>query len=143
MELVRSEPLSSQHGIRDRLSAIGYEATQSTISRDLEELGLVRVRDASGALRYARPNEAAASGRTARVRTLLAEFVTSFDASGNLVVVKTTPGAANALAEALDRSGMEGVLGTVAGDDTVLLVASEGTRGRVLVKRLREMAASP
>jgi transcriptional regulator of arginine metabolism len=143
LELVRSEPLASQQEIRDRLAALGHLATQSTISRDLEELGLVRVRDAAGHLRYARPGEAAAVGATERVRTLMAEFVTSIDASGNLVVVKTTPGAANALAEAVDRSGMEGVLGTIAGDDTVLLVAAEGAKGRALARGLRELAGVP
>ena len=138
-ELVRTQPLSSQHEIKDHLAELGYEATQSTISRDLEELGLVRIRDAGGHLRYGQPNDTAALGAASRLRTLLSEFLVSVDSSSNLVVVKTTPGAANAVADVLDRAGIEGVLGTIAGDDTVLVIAAEGTKGRALAKRLAEL----
>ena len=62
--------------------------------------------------------------------------------NGNLVVLKTTPGAANAVADVLDRAGVEGVLGTIAGDDTVLVIAAEGTRGRVLAKKLGELGGA-
>jgi transcriptional regulator of arginine metabolism len=139
MELVRTRPLASQHEIREHLSALGHEATQSTISRDLEELGLVRIRDGGGRLRYGRPDDAAALGAKVRLRTLLAEFLTSVASSGNLVVLKTTPGAANAVAETLDHAGVEGVLGTIAGDDTLLVIAAEGTKGKALAKRLAEL----
>jgi transcriptional regulator of arginine metabolism len=143
MELVRTQPLASQHEMAERLGALGYEATQSTISRDLEELGLVRIRDADGRLRYGQPRETAALGAAARLRTLLSEFLVSVDSSGNLVVLKTTPGAANAVADVLDRSGLPGVIGTIAGDDTVLVVAAEGTKGRTLAKRFSELGGTP
>ena len=143
MELVRTQPLASQHEMAERLAALGYEATQSTISRDLEELGLVRIRDAGGRLRYGQPRDTAALGASARLRTLLSEFLVSVDSSGNLVVLKTTPGAANAVADVLDRAGMEGVIGTIAGDDTVLVVAAEGTKGRTLAKRFSELGGTP
>jgi transcriptional regulator of arginine metabolism len=135
-ELVRTQPLASQHEIREHLAQLGYEATQSTISRDLEELGLVRIRDAGGNLRYGQPNDTTALGASQRLRMLLSEFLVSVASSGNLVVLKTTPGAANAVADVLDRAGVDGVLGTIAGDDTVLVVAAEGTRGSALAKRL-------
>ena len=143
MELVRTQPLSSQHEIQEQLAQIGYEATQSTISRDLEELGLVRIRDAGGHLKYGWPNDTAALGAAARLRTLLSEFLVSVDSSANLVVVKTTPGAANAVADVLDRAGVEGVLGTIAGDDTVLVIAAEGTKGKALVRRFAELGGMP
>jgi len=142
-ELVRTQPLASQHEIQDHLARLGYEATQSTISRDLEELGLVRIRDAGGHLRYGLPNDAAALGAASRLRTLLSEFLVSVAASGNLVVLKTTPGAANAVADVLDRAGVAGVLGTIAGDDTVLVVAAEGTKGSTLAKRLGDLGGQP
>lgn len=142
-ELVRTQPLSSQHEIQEHLAELGYEATQSTISRDLEELGLVRIRDAGGHLRYGWPNDTAAVGAPARLRTLLSEFLVSVDASGNLVVLKTTPGAANAVADVLDRAGVDGVLGTIAGDDTVLVVAAEGKKGRSLARRFAELGGRP
>jgi transcriptional regulator of arginine metabolism len=139
MELVRKVPLASQHEIRDHLAAMGHHATQSTISRDLEELGLVRVRDGNGKPRYAAPAEARAAGVHARFRAVLAEFAIAIEPSGNLVLIRTTPGAAQAVGEAMDRAGVEGVLGTVAGDDTLLVVASESVRGRAVAKRLREL----
>jgi transcriptional regulator of arginine metabolism len=139
MELVRTQPLSSQHEIQEHLAVLGYEATQSTISRDLEELGLVRIRDTAGHLKYGWPNDTAALGAASRLRTLLSEFLVSVDSSSNLVVVKTTPGAANAVADVLDRAGVDGVLGTIAGDDTVLVIAAEGTKGKTLAKRLAEI----
>jgi transcriptional regulator of arginine metabolism len=143
MELVRTQPLASQHEMAERLATLGYEATQSTISRDLEELGLVRIRDVDGRLRYGQPRDMAALGASARLRTLLSEFLVSVDSSGNLVVLKTTPGAANAVADVLDRSGLPGVIGTIAGDDTVLVVAAEGTKGRTLAKRFSELGGTP
>jgi transcriptional regulator of arginine metabolism len=100
---------------------------------------LVRVRDPEGHLRYALPGDAGPAGARSRLRALFAEFVTSVEASGNLVVVTTPAGAANAVAEALDHAGVEGMLGTVAGDNTILIVAREGMRGRTLAKRLREI----
>ncbi len=139
MELVRDRSLASQHEIQERLSELGHRATQSTISRDLEELGLVRIRDGDGRLRYGRPSDTAALGAAARLRALLAEFLISVAASGNLVVLKTTPGAANAVGETLDRAGVEGVLGTIAGDDTLLVVAADGTRGKALARRIEEL----
>jgi len=143
MELVRTQPLGSQHEIRSRLSELGYEATQSTISRDLEELGLVRIRDADGHLRYGQPNDTAALGAASRLRTLLSEFLISVASSGNLVVLKTTPGAANAVADVLDRAGVDGLLGSIAGDDTILLIAAEGTKGKVLAHRMAELGGLP
>ncbi|HJP65305.1 MAG TPA: arginine repressor [Actinomycetota bacterium] len=139
LELVRKEPLSTQEEIRAQLESIGHPATQSTISRDLEELGLVRVRDPDGHFRYALPTEASAAGARARLRALFAEFVSRVDSSGNIVVVTTPAGAANAVAEALDRAGVEGILGTIAGDDTIMIVAKEGVRGKALAKQLREV----
>jgi len=136
MELVRTQPLASQHEIQEHLSQLGYEATQSTISRDLEELGLVRIRDSEGHLKYGWPNDTAALGAASRLRTLLSEFLVSVASSGNLVVLKTTPGAANAVADVLDRASMEGVLGTIAGDDTVLVVAPSERDARTLAREL-------
>ncbi len=143
LELVRRMPMSSQHEIQQELARIGHDATQSTISRDLEELGLVRVRDTEGRLRYALPTEAAATAVATRLRMLLSEFVISVEASGNLVVVVTPPGAANAVAEALDHAAVDGILGNVAGDNTILIIAKEGVKGKAVAERLRELGGLP
>ena len=140
LELLRREPVGSQQEIRDRLARAGFPATQSTISRDLEELGLVRVRDGEGNLRYADPNDVAAPRSDRHLRAVLAEFVAGVEASGNIVVVWTPPGAASAVAEVLDHATLPGVLATVAGDNTILVVVREGMRSGAVAKRLRELA---
>ena len=140
LELVRREPLASQQAILDRLRELGYEITQPTVSRDLDELGLARIRDASGHLRYAAPQETAPLGREDELRRVLQEFALGIVASGNLVVVRTPPGAANAVAQVLDRVEIDDVIGTVAGDDTILVVAREGVRGRTVQRRLERLS---
>jgi len=146
LDAVRREPLGSQEQIRARLSQLGYDATQSTISRDLEELGLVRIRDGEGHHRYAELADAASANGNHHVPSLqglLREFALAVETSGNLVLVKTPPGAANAVAQGLDSTTLDGLLGTVAGDDTILVVATSGSAGRTLAASLREMAGLP
>jgi transcriptional regulator of arginine metabolism len=139
LELIRREPLGSQEQIRTRLSRLGHPATQSTISRDLEELGLVRVRGPDGRQRYI----AAGNGEPYPVvplEALLREFVMDVESSGNLLVVKTLPGAANAVADGLDRAALPEALGTVAGDNTILVVLREKVSARRTARRLRATA---
>lgn len=139
LELVRGEALGSQREILERLRARGFEVTQPTVSRDVEELGLARMRDDRGRLRYASPQDAAAAVPVERLRRVLREFVLGMEASGNLVVIITPPGAANTVAEALDHAGLDDVIGTVAGDNTILAVAREGVRGRTVRARLQDL----
>ena len=145
LELVRDEPLGSQEQIRARLAEVGYEATQSTISRDLEELGLVRVRDGGGNLRYAELADGNGSNgyHAPPLETLLREFALDVEVSGNIVLVKTPPGAANALAKGLDESTLKGLMGTVAGDDTILAVAATPSAGKSLAGSLKQLAGLP
>jgi transcriptional regulator of arginine metabolism len=146
LDAVRREPLGSQEQIRTRLGELGYDATQSTISRDLEELGLVRVRDGDGHLRYAELADAGSPNgnhHAPSLQGLLREFALAVETSGNLVLVKTPPGAANAVAQGLDTAPLHGLLGTVAGDDTILVVAKSGPAGRSLAVTIREMAGLP
>jgi transcriptional regulator of arginine metabolism len=115
----------SQTELAELLSGEGIQVTQATLSRDLEELGAVKV---SGA--YLIPEDGnrplrSAEQAPARLVRLLRELLTGVDASGNLVVLRTPPGAAQFLASALDRSGLPDVVGTIAGDDTILVVARE------------------
>ena len=140
LDLVRREPLGSQAAILERLRGQGFDVTQPTVSRDLEELGLVRVRDATGHLRYASPAEAGTNGHGIdRLHRVLAEFVLRLEASRNIVVVRTPPGSANTVAQVIDQVGLEDVIGTVAGDDTILVVTREGVRGSTVVKRLQDL----
>ncbi len=126
LTLVDRERLGSQDEIRVRLSSLGLEATQSTISRDVEELGLARIHDALG-LRYVLPGRADGRAAGSTLRRALEEFALSYvNGAGGMLVIRTPPGAANALAEAMDRAGLPDVAGTVAGDDTILVVPREG-----------------
>lgn len=139
LTLVDRERLSSQEDIRSHLRLLGVEATQSTISRDIEELGLARVHDREG-VRYVLPGGGTPPPPMGLLRRLLEEFALSFTAANNILVIRTPPGAAGALGEGLDRAGLDGVAGTVAGDDTILVVAREGVTASDLERVLRQVA---
>jgi transcriptional regulator of arginine metabolism len=130
-EIIRDRAVRSQGELAELLAADGVVATQATLSRDLEELGAIKVRGTDGtAAVYVIPEDGHAPLRAAeqapeRLRRLLRELLTGADASGNLVVLRTPPGAAQFLASAFDRSGLPEVVGTIAGDDTVVVVARE------------------
>jgi transcriptional regulator of arginine metabolism len=123
--LVGREPLASQEEIRSRLARLGIEAAQSTISRDVEELGLARVHDRTG-LHYVVPAEGEAPAPVALLRRLLDEFALSLTRAEAGLVIRTPPGAAAALAEGIDRVGLADVAGTIAGDNTILVLGREG-----------------
>jgi len=139
LDLVRHDSLGSQSAILGRLRKQGFEVTQPTVSRDLEELGLVRTRDDRGRLRYAPPSEAGNGHGPERLHRILAEYVVGLEPSGNLVVVRTPPGSANTVAQVIDQVGLKDVIGTVAGDDTILLVAKEGVRGTTILRLLQSL----
>ena len=130
LSLVSRERLASQDAIRERLATLGMPATQSTISRDVEELGLARMHD-QGGTRYVVPGEAVRAAPASLLHHALQEFALSFTrGAGQLLVVRTPPGAAAALGEAIDRSALAEVAGTIAGDNTILVVPREGSMAR-------------
>jgi transcriptional regulator of arginine metabolism len=138
-DLVARRPVRSQSELARLLAADGLVVTQATLSRDLEELGASKVRDGTGALRYAVDADGARASEDRLARTL-ADLLESAEPSGNLVVIRTPPGAANFLASALDRAGHPDVLGTVAGDDTVLVVTRRANGGAALARHLVRLA---
>ncbi|WP_306829353.1 arginine repressor [Nakamurella flavida] len=144
-EAIRAGAVHSQTELSNRLAAAGIEVTQATLSRDLDELGAIKVRGVDGGQpHYVIPEDGAprpAEGGTTRLARLLAELLVSHDASGNLAVLRTPPGAASFLASALDRAGLSDVVGTIAGDDTLLVVARDGLTGADLARRLAGLAA--
>ena len=142
--LLRTRQVSSQARVLDQLRAQGFDATQATISRDLDDLGAVKVRGPNGRLVYALPEPGNGAGAdTGEVRRMLGAWLLAVVPSGNLVVLRTPPGHAGALASALDRAGIAGVAGTVAGDDTILVVCNERTPGRVMARHLAALAVTP
>jgi transcriptional regulator of arginine metabolism len=140
VELIRNRAVRSQTELAELLAAHGVQVTQATLSRDLEELGAVKVGGA-----YLIPEDGKrplrdAEHAPARLIRLLRELLTGVDASGNLAILRTPPGAAQFLASALDRSGLTDVVGTIAGDDTILVVARDVTGGKALAEKLAEWA---
>jgi transcriptional regulator of arginine metabolism len=146
--IVESRPVHSQAELATVLNAEGFRVTQATLSRDLDELGAVKLRTPDGGQpAYVVPADGAplaarhrADDRPARLARLLNELLVSAEASGNIVVVRTPPGASNFLASALDRAGLPQVLGTVAGDDTILVVSRDPRGGEHLAQLLQSLA---
>ncbi len=151
VELLSRYQIRSQAELADLLARSGQRVTQGTVSRDLVELDAVRVRDGKGVLVYAVPGEggdrtprpatesAVAESRLAR---LCNELLVSAEASLNFVVLRTPPGAAQFLASAMDKAELAGVLGTIAGDDTVLVITRDANGGEPLATRFLALAES-
>ena len=138
LSLVARERLGTQEDIRARLAGMGLEATQSTISRDIEELGLARVHAHDG-VRYVVPGEGDAPAPLRMLQHLLEEFALSFALASAGVVIRTPPGAAAALAEGIDRVGLADVAGTIAGDNTILVLGREGVAPHRLERSLSQI----
>ena len=135
--ILSAASVRSQSELAVLLADEGIDVTQATLSRDLEELGAVKLRGADGGVGvYVVPEDGSpvrgVSGGTDRMSRLLGELLVSSDASGNLAVLRTPPGAAHYLASAIDRAALPQVVGTIAGDDTILVVAREPMTGAEL-----------
>jgi transcriptional regulator of arginine metabolism len=134
LRLVHEQPLSTQTELADALRREGYEVVQTTVSRDIHELGLIKVRHASGRLVYAFPEDGAYSEELSEALT---RWALTVEASGNLVVMTTPYGYASALAQAVDVARRPHIAGTIAGENTVLLVSREPLTGAELADELR------
>ena len=131
MRIVREQAISTQSELVAALRDSGHEVVQTTVSRDVHELGMIKVRVPSGRLVYALPG----TGDLDRLRAIAAamrRYALGVEATGNLVVVTTPSGYANALAQSLDEGGHSGIAGTVAGDNTIFVAAREGTSALAL-----------
>ena len=140
-KLLSQHAVASQEQLVALLAEEGVAATQATVSRDLDDLGAIKVRAAAGETVYAIP-ELPKDQRAPEdhLRRALGDWVVEVASSGNMVVLRTPPGTANVVGSALDRSGLPEVLGTVAGDDTLFVVVAEGRTGAQVADQLRELA---
>jgi transcriptional regulator of arginine metabolism len=136
LELIESRPVASQEDLRNLLRTRGWDVTQSTLSRDVHELRLARVPTGDG-VQYARA-DAASNGDEMRpsLEALLPQLVMSVDGVSELLVVRTSPGSAQTVAKALDTSRLADVIGTIAGDDTILIVCRSAAARERLERRL-------
>jgi transcriptional regulator of arginine metabolism len=139
--LLEEQAVSSQAQIVELLSSEGVLATQATVSRDLEELGAVKVRIPGGAMAYAVPEHSKdRSPPEDHLRRVMGDFVVDVAHSGNLALLRTSPGSAHVIGSALDRAGLPDVLGNVAGDDTIIIVCAEAAGGGAVAQHLAELA---
>lgn len=144
-EILQRRAVRSQTELAEALAEEGIAVAVATLSRDLDELGAVKLRAADGgAGRYIIPEDGSRApgipGGTDRLGRLLADLLVSADHSGNIAVLRTPPGAANFLASGLDRANLDDVVGTIAGDDTIFVMAREPVGGAELADRLASLA---
>ena len=140
-KLLSDNAVTSQGQLVDLLGTEGIAATQATVSRDLEDLGAIKVRVPGGETVYAIPELPKAQlAPEDHLRRVLGEWAADVVSSANLVVVRTPPGSAHVVASALDRAGIPEIVGTVAGDDTLLVVAEERVGGEKVAALLRDLA---
>lgn len=140
-ELVTSNTIRSQRQLAAMLETAGHRVAQATISRDLEAIGALKVRTSSGHQYRLTDDPVPNSAGDRDLRRVVDEFVDGFATSGNLLVVRTRPGAAHIVGSALDHARLDGMLGTVAGDDTLLVIASEQTGPDGLIAQLTALGA--
>ncbi len=139
--LIEQHTIRSQGELVDLLKAEGVGATQATVSRDLDDIGAIKVRIPGGDSAYAvpeLPKEQVAPED--HLRRVFGDWVVEVAHSGNLVILRTPPGSAHVVASALDRTGLTSVLGTVAGDDTLMVVVAEDTKASDVADRLSDLA---
>lgn len=141
-KLLAEEDITSQGRLVELLEADGFPVTQATVSRDLDALGAIKVRDDQGSVHYSlAPNAEQLSEAEIRMRRAINEFVEEVAVSENLVVLHTPPGAAHLVAGSVDRAVVPGVLGTIAGDDTLMIVADPEIGGASIAATIEEMGA--
>ena len=134
-DLIRGQRLASQEDLAERLASLGYAVTQATISRDLDQLGAVKVRR-SGQVSYALPDQVQSTAGP-RLAAVFRDWVRSIDCAANLVVIKTPPGSAHLVGFALDQSDLPEIVGTICGDDTIFVACRDASVADDLAAKLR------
>jgi len=139
-DLIRGEPLASQEEVTARLAELGFAVTQATVSRDLDQLGAVKVKR-GGVLSYSLPDQLGDSDwAAARLARIFADWVQSIEAAGNLVVLRTPPGSAHLVGLALDQARLPEVAGTICGDDTLFIALRDGVNPATIETRFKQLS---
>ena len=138
LRIIREKDVETQEELASELRTLGYKVTQATVSRDIRELKLIKVSAGGSGFKYSKPDrqETAVSDRLARILT---DSLVSVDYSGNMIVVKTLSGSANVAAEALDNLGWQEILGTIAGDNTIFIVARNEKDTEEITSRIHKL----
>ena len=139
LEIIEREPIDTQEQLQQRLQEQGIRCTQATISRDIKQLHLVKEPMGQGRYRYAVSVQRSRLNVADKLRTIFRESIVSVDSAQNIVVVKTMAGLANAAGAALDSMSIPTMVGSLAGDDTAILIMRDGESARVLCEEIHEM----
>ncbi|HEU0284878.1 MAG TPA: arginine repressor [Sphingomicrobium sp.] len=139
-DLVRSQSVSSQEELALRLGSLGFEVTQATVSRDLEQLGALKVRR-DGRISYALPEQLSTNGAAPRLAPVVRDWVRSVDVAATMVVLRTPPGSAHLVGVALDEVALPEVVGTICGDDTIFAACRSAADAEAIATKLRALAA--
>lgn len=139
MELISTTTVETQEQLLQLLQGAGFQATQATISRDIKELRIVKEQTTLGTYRYAPASREVTDSTSGKLNTIFRECVTSFDYAQNIIIIRTLPGLAGAAASALDALKMRDMLGTLAGDDTVMVVMRDSNTAAGFCGEIRSM----
>ena len=139
IDLISNNEINTQEELTERLKKLGYNSTQATISRDIKELRLIKIASSNGNYKYSVSESEADSGFVPRVKNIFKECVIKLDVAQNLVVIKTITGMGNAAAFALDSMKISEIIGTVAGDDTVLIILKDNETAENFFEQTKEM----
>lgn len=138
-EIITKVAIHTQEELADRLREAGYDVTQATVSRDIKEMGLIKVPTPDEDYRYASPGTAHPVNSSERLKRRMRETVVTINDSENLIVIRTIPGNAQALADLIDKGNWEEIIGTVAGDDTILLIIKPLSAVAEIRKRITDI----
>ncbi len=139
LEIISNEAIETQEQLLNRLQTRGIRCTQATISRDIKQLHLIKEPVGQGAYKYAVSDNRTKLNVAAKLRTIFRECIVSIDYAQNIVVVKTMPGLANGACSALDNMNMNDIVGSLAGDDTALLVMRNNEAAELLCQEIKDM----
>jgi transcriptional regulator of arginine metabolism len=137
-DLIREHVLSNQEEVAARLSALGFEVTQATVSRDIDQIGALKVRR-NGRIGYALPDQLSGAATPSRLASVLRDWVRSIDVAATIVVLKTPPGSAHLVGVALDEAALEEMVGNICGDDTIFAACRSAEDAEALAAKLRDL----
>ena len=138
-DLIREHALANQEEVAARLSALGFEVTQATVSRDLDQIGALKVRR-NGRIGYALPDQLNGTATPSRLASVLRDWVRSIDVAATIVVLKTPPGSAHLVGVALDEAALEEMVGNICGDDTIFAACRSSDDAEALTAKLRDLS---
>jgi transcriptional regulator of arginine metabolism len=139
-DLIRDHALASQDEVASRLAGLGFDVTQATVSRDLEQLGALKIRR-EGRISYALPEQLGNNSGSSRLGSVLRDWVRSIDVAATIVVLKTPPGSAHLVGVAMDESQLQEIVGTICGDDTIFAACRSASDAVALADKLKALPA--